>query len=165
MFSLRRPRPLRSRRILAGAALAGFLLPLAACSTDPSGPEPTPARSLTMSFGGDVMFENHLRPLATDPQSLAEMEPYLGAADLSVANMETSLPTTGTPIPGKPFTFQAPPSALESVANAGVDTVTLANNHAADFGEAAWRRPSAPGRTPPSRSSASAGMPGMPTPH
>lgn len=39
--------------------------------------------------------------------------------------------------PGKRFTFQAPPSAFDALAAAGVDVATMANNHALDFGRAA----------------------------
>ncbi|AGP30858.1 hypothetical protein A606_06055 [Corynebacterium terpenotabidum Y-11] len=88
-----------------------------------------------MAFGGDVMFESHLASLATDPNSLVELRDTLGAADLSVVNLETSITDRGTPFPGKAFTFRAPESALVSLQNAGVDAVTMAANHAFDYGE------------------------------
>ena len=62
-----------------------------------------------MAFGGDVMFESHLRPLAHDEDSLSELRSTLGAADLSGVNMETSLTEGGSPWPGKPFTFRPRP--------------------------------------------------------
>jgi hypothetical protein len=42
----------------------------------------------------------------------------------------------GAPIrlPGKPFFFRAPPAATDLLTLLGVDCVTLANNHALDFG-------------------------------
>ena len=49
--------------------------------------------------------------------------------------METALTDRGTPWPGKPFTFRAPTSAIQSIAGAGVDAITMANNHSFDFGE------------------------------
>lgn len=113
---------------------------LAGCSaqTDGDADEPEqvePAKSLTMAFGGDVMFEQHLSPLAYNEDSLVELRDTLGAADLSVVNLETSLTEGGTPFPGKPFTFRAPASALDALHNAGVDAVSMANNHAFDYGE------------------------------
>lgn len=36
--------------------------------------------------------------------------------------------------PAKPFFFRAPPAAVEALAYLGVDAVTLANDHALDFG-------------------------------
>ncbi|HEX6261696.1 MAG TPA: CapA family protein, partial [Actinomycetota bacterium] len=41
------------------------------------------------------------------------------------------------PAPGKPFFFRAPATAVETLVDLGVDAVTLANNHALDFGEVA----------------------------
>lgn len=40
-------------------------------------------------------------------------------------------------IAGKPFFFRAPPRAIEALAALGVGAVSLANNHALDFGEVA----------------------------
>lgn len=111
---------------------------LAGCSGQPEQNEEEayePAKSLTMAFGGDVMFEQHLAPLASNDNSLIELKDTLGAADLSVVNLETSLTEGGTAYPGKPFTFRAPATALDALQNAGVDAVSMANNHAFDYGE------------------------------
>jgi poly-gamma-glutamate capsule biosynthesis protein CapA/YwtB (metallophosphatase superfamily) len=50
-----------------------------------------------------------------------------------MVNLETAVGTRGEP-EDKRFTFQSPPSALEALANAGVDVVSLANNHGVDYG-------------------------------
>lgn len=92
-------------------------------------------RSITMAFAGDMMFEQHLLPLAQDPDSLSELKDTLGAADLSVANMETAITESGTPWPGKPFTFHAPEGAIDAAVGAGIDALTMANNHAFDYGK------------------------------
>jgi poly-gamma-glutamate synthesis protein (capsule biosynthesis protein) len=54
-------------------------------------------------------------------------------------NLECCISERGEPwpAPGKPFFFQAPPRAADVLAAAGVDCVTLANNHALDFGPVA----------------------------
>jgi poly-gamma-glutamate synthesis protein (capsule biosynthesis protein) len=57
----------------------------------------------------------------------------LSAADLTVANLESSLGDVGAP-QAKSYTFQAPPAAAEALALAGIDVVSLANNHALDYG-------------------------------
>ena len=44
---------------------------------------------------------------------------------------------TSWPDRRKPFFFRAPPAAAETLAGWGVSCVTLANNHALDFGEEA----------------------------
>jgi poly-gamma-glutamate capsule biosynthesis protein CapA/YwtB (metallophosphatase superfamily) len=60
-------------------------------------------------------------------------------ADLFVLNLECCISVRGEPWPrpGKPFFFRAPPVAAEALAHLGVSCVTLANNHALDFGEEA----------------------------
>jgi poly-gamma-glutamate capsule biosynthesis protein CapA/YwtB (metallophosphatase superfamily) len=57
-------------------------------------------------------------------------------ADLLVLNLECCISERGErwPDPGKPFFFRAPPAAAETLRRLGVDCVTLANNHALDFG-------------------------------
>ena len=57
-------------------------------------------------------------------------------ADLFVLNLECCISDRGErwPDPDKPFYFRAPPVAAELLAEMGVDCVTLANNHALDYG-------------------------------
>ncbi|MDQ4148899.1 MAG: CapA family protein [Actinomycetota bacterium] len=57
-------------------------------------------------------------------------------ADLFLLNLECCISTRGErwPEPGKPFFFRAPPEAVGTLTHLGVDCVTLANNHALDFG-------------------------------
>jgi hypothetical protein len=65
--------------------------------------------------------------------------PELRAADVAIANLECSISTRGYPIPGKQYTFRGAPSSLKEMARyAGVDVVTLANNHALDYGRLAF---------------------------
>jgi poly-gamma-glutamate synthesis protein (capsule biosynthesis protein) len=104
-----------------------------------STPASTPAsNALTLAFGGDVHFEEYLRPVARDPHGLDELRSTLGAADLSVVNLETAITERGAPI-GKEFHFRAPATALQTLANAGVDAASMANNHGADFGAVGLR--------------------------
>ncbi|WP_270888139.1 CapA family protein [Pedococcus sp. 5OH_020] len=86
-----------------------------------------------MAFGGDVHFEEYLSPLARDPHGLHQLQTTLGAADLAMVNLETAITQRGTKI-GKEFHFRAPPSALTTIADAGVDVLTMANNHGVDYG-------------------------------
>lgn len=103
-----------------------------AASGQPGAPE-GPAH-ITRAFGGDVHFEEYVADLLKDPQqSLADLRGTLGAADFSMVNLETALTTGGAP-ENKSFTFRAPPSALPALQSAGVDAVSLANNHAVDYG-------------------------------
>src|SRR5918995_1609279 len=60
-------------------------------------------------------------------------------ADLFVLNLECCISERGQrwPDPDKPFFFRAPPVAAEVLKTLRVDCVTLANNHALDFGRRA----------------------------
>ena len=86
-----------------------------------------------MAFAGDVHFEDYVAPLARDPHGLDELQSSLGAADLAMVNLETAITERGTKI-GKEFHFRAPASALDTIKSAGIDAVSMANNHGVDFG-------------------------------
>lgn len=99
---------------------------------------PTPS-PITLAFAGDIHFQNQVRALLDDPDtSLASLRPELASADLAIANLETSVTTRGAP-EQKQFTFRAPATAFEAVAAAGVDVVTMANNHGVDYGSEGLR--------------------------
>jgi poly-gamma-glutamate synthesis protein (capsule biosynthesis protein) len=94
---------------------------------------------VTLAFGGDVHFEGEIAGhLEADPASVfGPISETLSAADLAVVNLETAITTGGEPEPKK-YTFRAPATALDAITAAGVDVVSLANNHGLDFGEDAF---------------------------
>ncbi len=57
----------------------------------------------------------------------------LAEADLTMGNLEAAFSNTGTRF-DKKFTFKVPPKYAPSLLHAGIDVVTLANNHILDFG-------------------------------
>lgn len=72
--------------------------------------------------------------LAADPTTVfGEAQRALAAADLTMVNLETAITTRGTP-QAKEYRFRTNPTALTALKDAGVDVVTMANNHAADYG-------------------------------
>ncbi|MEU6723010.1 CapA family protein [Nonomuraea wenchangensis] len=99
--------------------------------------KPTPQRRpYTISFGGDVHFEGILRPRLANPRTaLGPIANVLRQADLTMVNLETAITTAGTPAPGKQYTFRAPASAFTALKSAGVDVVSMANNHGMDYME------------------------------
>ncbi len=82
---------------------------------------------LGQSIGRRIVSKGALQPWRF-------VKPIFDQADLVVANLECTISDRGTAWP-KTFTFRAPaPEAADSLVAAGVDVVSLANNHAIDFG-------------------------------
>jgi Bacterial capsule synthesis protein PGA_cap len=99
--------------------------------------------SIKLALAGDTMLGRGVadRLATSSPESLfaPEIVEIANEADLFVLNLECCISERGTrwPAPGKAFFFRAPASAAEALAVIGVDCVSLANNHALDFGEVA----------------------------
>jgi poly-gamma-glutamate synthesis protein (capsule biosynthesis protein) len=134
---------------------AAYAAPSSAATRAPSSPatsvpDPVPRDRITLAFAGDVHFERQVRALLDRSEPLtAAVRDTLGRADFAMVNLETALGTGGTPLPGKDFTFRAPVSSLSVLAAAGVDAVSMANNHAADFGDAVFGQTLAARRSAP----------------
>ena len=101
-----------------------------ASSSEPSG-------VVRLGFAGDVHFTDRTaQRLADNPATVfGPAAKSLAKPDLMMLNLETAIAVGGTP-ENKNFTFQAPPSAFTALRAAGIDLVTMANNHAADYGSA-----------------------------
>ena len=63
----------------------------------------------------------------------------LRQADVRIANLECVLASGGEPEPVKVFHFRSDPKNVASLLAAGIDVVSLANNHVLDFGQDAFR--------------------------
>jgi poly-gamma-glutamate capsule biosynthesis protein CapA/YwtB (metallophosphatase superfamily) len=95
---------------------------------------------VTLALAGDTMLGRGVaEKLSAEPPTSLFSEEVVDAArsaDLFVLNLECCISERGEPwpAPGKPFFFRAPPAGVEALAHLGVDCVTLANNHALDYG-------------------------------
>jgi poly-gamma-glutamate capsule biosynthesis protein CapA/YwtB (metallophosphatase superfamily) len=96
---------------------------------------------ITLAFAGDIHFQAHLDKLLDRPRDgLGAISDALGAADITVVNLESAITVRGTPDPKQledprdRYWFRTTPAALDLLDRAGVDVVGLANNHAADYG-------------------------------
>jgi poly-gamma-glutamate capsule biosynthesis protein CapA/YwtB (metallophosphatase superfamily) len=91
-----------------------------------------------LALAGDTMLGRGVAErIATEgPDSVfaPELVAAVHEADLCVLNLECCISERGDPAAGKVFRFRAPPASAEGLAHLGVDCVTLANNHALDFG-------------------------------
>jgi poly-gamma-glutamate capsule biosynthesis protein CapA/YwtB (metallophosphatase superfamily) len=99
--------------------------------------------TLEIALTGDTMLGRGVAETlrSAPPESLfsGEVTTVARSADLFVLNLECCISERGEPWPdpGKPFFFRAPPVAVDVLRHIGVDAVTLANNHALDFGDVA----------------------------
>jgi poly-gamma-glutamate capsule biosynthesis protein CapA/YwtB (metallophosphatase superfamily) len=91
-----------------------------------------------LALAGDTMLGRGVaeRLEHEPPESLfaPELVEVAHEADLFVLNLECCISARGEPAPGRVFHFRAPPWATQALTHLGVDCVTLANNHALDFG-------------------------------
>ncbi len=139
-------------------ALLGLLLTACTADATPSAVEHEPAqgrdglvvekpgRPITLAFAGDVHFQVQVAALLEDPDaSLGPMSRALASADVAMVNLESAITERGVPDPKDledawdRYWFRAPPSSLGFLARSGVDVVSVANNHGADYGTVGLR--------------------------
>jgi poly-gamma-glutamate capsule biosynthesis protein CapA/YwtB (metallophosphatase superfamily) len=91
-----------------------------------------------LALAGDTMLGRKVaeRLHEASPESILapEVVEAARAADLLIVNLECCISECGAPARDRVFHFRAPPVAVEALAHLGVDCVTLANNHALDYG-------------------------------
>lgn len=106
-------------------------------------PAPRPVerpKPITITFVGDVMLASAVGRLAAAKgmeHVFAGVSDVLQGDDLSVANLECAVATTGAAAK-KQFTFRANPALLAGLRASGIDAVSLANNHSLDYGREAF---------------------------
>lgn len=136
-------------------ALFGVAL-LAGCATTPPSPPVTPAEpspaprpapthpGLTLAAVGDIMmgtdFPENILPDDDGVGFLEAVTPILSAPDVTFGNLEGVLQDGGEPVKQCKdtricFLFRTPTRYAQYLAKAGFDVMSLANNHARDFGE------------------------------
>jgi len=99
---------------------------------------------ITFAAVGDMMLgtdypENHL-PDDDGVGFLADVSPVMSAADVAFGNLEGVLVDGGEPVkvcknPAACYLFRSPTRYAAYFRHAGFDVLSLANNHARDFGE------------------------------
>jgi poly-gamma-glutamate capsule biosynthesis protein CapA/YwtB (metallophosphatase superfamily) len=92
---------------------------------------------MRIALAGDTMLGRKVGDelMRRPPQSFVEpaLVEIVRDADLFLLNLECCISERGAPVP-KTFNFRAPPATVELLVHLGVGCVTLANNHALDFG-------------------------------
>lgn len=124
--------------------------PKVARSEEPANAEPAatprPKEPITIAAVGDIMmgspFPNDSRMPPNDGADLLkEVTPVLTAADIAFGNLEGPMVDGGTSAKcggsrGNCFAFRVPTRYGKHLKDAGFDVMSLANNHAGDFGDA-----------------------------
>ena len=113
-----------------------------------AGAEPTPSMvgNITIAAVGDIMlgspFPNETRMPPNDGADLLkDVTPILSAADIAFGNLEGPIiddaaSSKCSPRSTKCFAFRMPTRYGKYLKQAGFDVMSLANNHASDFGDA-----------------------------
>lgn len=98
---------------------------------------------IVLAFAGDVNFNESSKPIARYDREKngilggisSDLVEEMKAADIMMLNNEFAYSTRGTQTPDKSYTFRADPSRVDILHEMGVDIVSLANNHALDYGQ------------------------------
>ncbi|MHB8129385.1 MAG: CapA family protein [Mobilitalea sp.] len=113
--------------------------------TNPATPTPIEeiqAKPIVLGFAGDINFDEDSYPVAkydSEKNGIlgglsSDLVKEMNAADVMILNNEFAYSTRGTKTPDKSYTFRADPSRVGILNEMGVDIVSLANNHALDYG-------------------------------
>ncbi|MCX5513938.1 hypothetical protein C3941_20645 [Kaistia algarum] len=86
--------------------------------------------AIRIALGGDIL---PVWPLANPPAASAAIYAHVGAADFAIGNFEMPLTDRGTRVQ-KLLNIRAPAAIATDVPGLGFDVVTIANNHAVDYG-------------------------------
>ncbi|MGA5300919.1 CapA family protein [Nucisporomicrobium flavum] len=126
------------RRRPTSAICALLLLTAAACASDSNDTTPQTASAavpeVTLTFAGDVHFEGRVDKLLANPATaFGPIATELAEGDLTFVNLETAITGRGKPEP-KRYLFRARDAAVPALKAAGIDAVSLANNHSLDYG-------------------------------
>lgn len=95
--------------------------------------------AVRLLFAGDVYLSDHVLEAYDAAGGINGVlsqgyQAEIQAADYFVTNEEFPFSTRGTPAPDKQFTFRVHPEKVKLMQAMGIDLVTLANNHALDYG-------------------------------
>ena len=94
---------------------------------------------LTMNFTGDVILAREINNIIANNGYEVIFDPTMeilgNAADITVANLECPLTDSNTHHPTKTIYFKGSEGNAEALSYAGIDIVTLANNHILDYME------------------------------
>jgi poly-gamma-glutamate capsule biosynthesis protein CapA/YwtB (metallophosphatase superfamily) len=102
--------------------------------------EATEESVITITFAGDSMMAGKVADIVKREgfqYPFQDSAPIFANSDITMLNLETALSEHGE-AKEKEYTFRSDPLMAPSLKEAGVDIVSVANNHALDFGQDAF---------------------------
>lgn len=127
--------PLVDRRVLAGREADGRVIEAMSSALRAELERRRPPE-ITLDAVGDIMLGRGVGALIGERGAaypFAAVRPLLAAADLRFGNLELPLTERGVAA-DKDYVFRAPPGAVAALSAAGFTVLSLANNHALDYG-------------------------------
>ena len=123
----------RRARLIALAAVV--LAAGCAAPSDAGSAVESSVPSARLLFVGDAMLGRSVAPIieAEDGAVFEDIRTTIRAADIAAVNVESPL-TTRPHVSGNPYALEADPATAQSLAHAGFDVASVANNHAGDAG-------------------------------
>ncbi len=97
----------------------------------------SPEKHLRIAFAGDTMLGRLVNETINQKgyaYPWGNTLPLLQKADLRIINLETTFTKSETKVP-KIFNYKADPKNVQSLVEANINLVSLANNHSKDFGD------------------------------
>lgn len=97
-------------------------------------------KGIKLTFAGDILLDGYVGNQITKYGAnypFEKVAPKFKEADMVFANLETPVSTKGQPVADKTFVFRSKPTTLAGLVYAGIDGVSLANNHILDYGKEA----------------------------
>lgn len=101
---------------------------------------------VSVTFAGDILFDENYSVMAAlvgNGGNIvngidSKLIDIMSDSDIMMINNEFPYSNRGTPTANKTFTFRAKPETVNYLCDMDVDVVSLANNHAYDYGEEAF---------------------------
>lgn len=108
--------------------------------TEDGGADSEPEDStIRFVFAGDILLSDHVLAAYNKTGTIGSvvdqgLRDVIDGSDVFMANQEFPFSNRGSAAADKQFTFRLPPEKVSLLKEMGIDIVTLANNHALDFG-------------------------------
>lgn len=97
-----------------------------------------PKESIRLAMAGDILLHLRLAKYIDFTSSFSAVTQMMQSYDFLIANQESPPVGNEYPLSGYPL-FSSPPHIIRDIQHAGVDLVTIANNHIIDQGENGMR--------------------------